>query len=89
MNRGHKQTDLVIMDFTMAFDKVSHRRPLYKFEYYGIRGSTRRWISSLLFVRSQHLVLDGQASDKVPVLSAVPVPHGSILGPILFFNLHK
>ena len=26
VNRGHKQTDLIIMDFAKAFDKVSHRR---------------------------------------------------------------
>ena len=26
MNRGHKQTDLIIMDFAKAFDKVPHRR---------------------------------------------------------------
>ena len=29
MNRGHKQTDLIIMDFAKAFDKVPHRRLLY------------------------------------------------------------
>ena len=37
VNRGHKQTDLIIMDFAKAFDKVPHRRPLHKLEYYGIR----------------------------------------------------
>ena len=26
VNRGHKQTDLIIMDFAKAFDKVPHRR---------------------------------------------------------------
>ena len=26
LNRGHKQTDVIIMDFTKAFDKVPHRR---------------------------------------------------------------
>ena len=40
VNRGHKQTDLIIMDFAKAFDKVPHRRLLHKLEYYGIRGST-------------------------------------------------
>ena len=37
---GHKQTDVIIMDFTKAFDKVPHRRLLYKLDHYGIRGST-------------------------------------------------
>ena len=40
MNLGHKQTDLIIMDFANAFDKVQHRRIIHKLDYYGIRGST-------------------------------------------------
>ena len=82
MNRGHKQTDLIIMDFAKAFDKVPHRRLLHKLDYYGIRGSTHKWISSWLSESSQQVVLDGQASDPVPVLSGVP--QGSVLGLILF-----
>ena len=69
VNRGHKQTDLIIMDFAKAFDKVPHRRLLHKLEYYGIRGSTHKWINSWLSGRTQQVVLDGQASDPVPVLS--------------------
>ena len=75
MNRGHKQTDLIIM----AFDKVPHRRLL---DYYEIRGSTHKWINSWLSGRLQQVVLDGQASDQVPVLSSVL--HGFVLGLILF-----
>ena len=40
LNPDKKQTDVIIMDFAMAFDKVPHRRLLYKLDYYGIRGST-------------------------------------------------
>ena len=45
MKHGHKQTDVIIMDFTKAFDKVPHRRLSYKLDYYGIRGSTHKWIT--------------------------------------------
>ena len=62
VNRGHKQTDLITMDFAKAFDMVPHRRLLHKLEYYGIRGSTHKWIDSWLSGCTQQVVLDGQAS---------------------------
>ena len=76
---------MIILDFLKAFDKVPHRRLLYKLDYYGIRGSTHKWITSWLSVRFQKVVLDGQASDPVPVISEVP--QGLVLGPVLFFIL--
>ena len=82
LNRNHRQTDVIIMDFAKAFDKVPHRRLLYKLDYYGIRGSTHKWITKWLSELFQKVVLDGQASDQVPVLSGVP--KGSVLGSVLF-----
>jgi hypothetical protein len=43
-NNKNIQTDLIIMDFAKAFDKVSHRRLLYKLKYYGTQTHTLNWI---------------------------------------------
>ena len=58
---------------------------MYKLDYYGIRGSTHKWITSWLSERSQKVVLDDQPSDPVQVLSGVL--QGSVLGPVLFLIL--
>ena len=81
-DRGQKQTYVIIMDFAKAFDKVPHRRLLYKLDHYGIRASTLKWISSWLSERSQKVVLDGQASDPVPVLSRGPSSFGIKASPL-------
>ena len=46
------QTDIILMDFAKAFDKVRHKRLLYKLHWYGIRGSIHHWIQSFLSNRT-------------------------------------
>ena len=42
------QTDMMILDFSKAFDTVPHKRLLHKLEQYSITGSPHRWIHSFL-----------------------------------------
>ena len=77
-----KQTDLILLDFSKAFDKVAHEKLLLKLHFYGIRGNTQNWIKDLLDNRNQSVLLNGSTSDSIPVSSGFL--QGSVLGPILF-----
>ena len=82
-----KQTDLILLDFRNAFDKVAHEKLLLKLHLYGIRGDTLKWIKDFLDNRQQTVVINGINSDEVPVSSGVP--QDSVLGPILFLAYIK
>ena len=67
---NRKQTDIVILDFSKAFDTVPHTRLINKLTHYGINKHLIKWINSFLTV--PYLYVDSG------------VPQGTVLGPLLF-----
>ena len=74
--------DVIYLDICKAFDKVPHRRLVYKLEQYGIKGDLLLWIKNFLHDRQQRVTIGDSSSDWTPVSSGIP--QGSVLGPILF-----
>ena len=74
--------DEIFLDLAKAFDKVPHRRLMYKLKRLGISDTVLCWVESFITGRTQQVNLRGKLSKSVNVLSGVP--QGSVLGPILF-----
>ena len=74
------QTDVCVLDFSKAFDKVRHKRLVKKLKMYGIDGETNIWIKDFLSDRIQSVLV--KEHGNIPVTSVVPQESG--LGPCLF-----
>ena len=81
LNRN-EQTDVIFLDFSKVFDKVSHQHLFHKLHHYGIRGDLLTWIKSFVSNRVQQVVVDGQQSNLAAVSSGVP--QGTVLAPYYF-----
>ena len=76
------QTDIIFLDFAKAFDSVPHDLIVHKLKTFVFGSNLLKWIENYLQGQYQSVMIDGQVSSPLPVASGVP--HGSIIGPLLF-----
>ena len=55
---NNHQTDVIILDFSKAFDTVTHDKLLHKLEAYGIKGRLLQWTGNFLSKRKMQVVVD-------------------------------
>jgi hypothetical protein len=67
-----KETDVLIMDFSKAFDKVNHNLLIHMLKHFGIRGKVNNWIERFLSSRTQAVIVEGEKSTYLPVDSGGP-----------------
>jgi len=77
-----RAVDVVYLDFSKAFDTVSHNILLGKLRKCGLDERSVRWIWNWMNGRTQRVVNSGTESGWRPVASGIL--KGPVLGPVLF-----
>jgi len=74
--------DIVYLNFSKAFDTVSHSLLLEKLMHYGLDKWSLQWVGNWLTGHTQRVVVNSSFSIWQPIISRIP--QGPILGPTLF-----
>jgi len=67
-----KAVDVIYLDFSKAFDTVSHSILLEKLATPGLDGCTFHWVKNRLNGQAQRVVANGAKSSWWTVVSGVP-----------------
>lgn len=81
LNQG-KMVDVIYIDLSKAFDKVSHAKLLLKLNSLGVNGALLNWFASYLSDRFMTVRVGSEFSGKLHCASGVP--QGGVLSPLLF-----
>ena len=74
--------DIVMLDYSKAFDKINISILLKKLKILGVGGKIAKWIGNFLINRKQKVVVNKQSSEWSEVKSGVP--QGTILAALFF-----
>jgi len=74
--------DVIIIDFSKAFDLVPHDQLLMKLAASGVDSRADVWVREFFGGHTQRERVGGQLCKEVKVASGMP--QGSVLGPLLF-----
>jgi len=77
-----EQYVVAYIDFSKAFDVVSHPKLFARLHYYGIRGMVLQWLKFFFTGRTHQTKIETILSDLAVLLSGVV--QGSEIGPLMF-----
>ena len=83
LDKGEEVIDVILLDFSSAFDTINHDILLKRLEHkLGIYDQALKWFQSYLLGRSHRVIIGNERSSTHSLTQGVP--QGSVLGPILF-----
>ena len=77
----------LFLDLSMAFDCVDHQILIQQIKHYDVLGTALDWFDSYLHDKMQYVSINDKSSATKNV--NIGVPQGSVLGPLMFYSIHK